>query len=148
MHFPLLLDTFLLIASPYSCLIVQVQSLHFLIMADPNPLYFISASEDGFFGTFNQLKEQKFGDTVRITEIKTPIVHYHVEKAINDDPASWDAFSKIFIAANKPTAFKNARATFISYIRSDGKPERDSLPSLFKVITFLSQLFHWRATCP
>ena len=52
-------------------------------MADPNPLYFISASEDGFFVTFKQLKEQKFGDTVRITEIKTPIVHYHVEKAMN-----------------------------------------------------------------
>ena len=70
-------------------------------MADPNPLYFISASEDVFFVTFKQLKEQKFGDTVRITEIKTPIVHYHVEKAINDDPASWDAFSKIFILSGQ-----------------------------------------------
>ena len=47
-------------------------------MAKPNDLYFISASENGFFVTLKQLKDQKIGDTVCITEIKTPIVHYHV----------------------------------------------------------------------
>ena len=103
-------------------------------MAESNP-YYIDACEDGFFVTLKQLKEQKFGDTVCITEIKTPIVHYQVEKAINDDHESWDAFSKIFIAANRPAVAKNIHTTFISYIRSDGKPERDTLSSLFKVIT-------------
>ena len=68
-----------------------------------------------------------------MTEIKTPIVSYKIPKEINDDPESWEAFSKIFISSNQWNMKKNFHASTISYLRSDGKPEKSSLPEIFKV---------------
>ena len=62
--------------------------------------YRASYCDEGYFVTLKQLKEVKFGNTVRITEIKSPIVPFGVPKEVNDDPDSWDAFSKIFITSN------------------------------------------------
>ena len=66
-------------------------------MADTN--YEIFSSEDGFYTTLKALKNLKFGDTVQLTDIKTPIVQYPIPKEIDNDPESWDAFSKIFVAS-------------------------------------------------
>ena len=96
LHFPLLLNELLLIASPYSCLIVQVQSLHFLIMADPNPLYFISASEDGFFVTFKQLREQKFGNTVPVKSHLRPLSELFSEQQLEEIPVDNKAGENYF----------------------------------------------------
>ena len=87
----------------------------------------------GVYFTLKKLKECKFGDTVRITEIKTPIAQYQVPKEVHDDPASWEAFSKIFISPNREMFKKNLELTFISYLRSDGKPEKDSLMKIHQV---------------
>ena len=95
--------------------------------------YFFHNCDDSFFTTLKQLKEVKFGDTVCITEIKTPIVRYGVPKEVNDDRESWEAFSKIFISPNEKNLTRNALATTISYIRSDGKPEQGTLRDIFKV---------------
>ena len=61
--------------------------------------YCASYCDEGYFVTLKQLKEVKFGNTVRITEIKSPIVRFGVPKEVNDDPDSCDAFSKIFITS-------------------------------------------------
>ena len=54
-----------------------------------------------------QLKEVKFGDTVSIAEIQTAIVRYGVPKEVNDDPESWEAFSKI---CNCTSFFKTCKS--------------------------------------
>ena len=94
--------------------------------------YRASYCDEGYFVTLKQLKEVKFGNTVRITEIKLN----GVPKEVNDDPDSWDAFSKIFITSNPANFKKNAQDTLISYIRSDGKPEQKTLTEIFKVIVY------------
>ena len=98
--------------------------------------YRASYCDEGYFVTLKQLKEVKFGNTVRITKIKSPIVRFGVPKEVNDDPDSWDAFSKIFITSNPANFKKNAQDTLISYIRSDGKPEQKTLTEIFKVIVY------------
>ena len=88
---------------------------------------------DGAYLTLKKLKEIQFGDTVRITEIKTPLVQFQVPKEVHDDPESWEAFSKIFISSDEQTFQENLETTFISYLRSDGKPETQPLSIIYKV---------------
>ena len=102
-------------------------------MATEGNPYQLLGCPDGMYITLKQIKELKFSDTARVTEIKTPIVSYKIPKEINDDPESWEAFSKIFISPNQWNMKKNFHASTISYLRSDGKPEKSSLPKIFKV---------------
>ena len=94
--------------------------------------YRASYCDEGYFVTLKQLKEVKFDNTVHSTKIKSN----EVPKEVNDDPDSWDAFSKIFITSNPANLKKNAQDTLISYIRSDGKPEHKTLTEIFKVIVY------------
>ena len=102
-------------------------------MATEGNPYQLLGCPDGMYITLKQIKEIKFSDTACVTEIKTPIVSYKIPKEINDDPESWEAFSKIFISPNQWNMKKNFYASTISYLRSDGKPEKSSLPEIFKV---------------
>ena len=100
-------------------------------MATEGNPYQLLGCPDGMYITLKQIKEIKFSDTARVTEIKTPIVSYKIPKEINDDPESWEAFSKIFISPNQWNMKKNFHASTISYLRSDGKPEKSSLLEIF-----------------
>ena len=97
--------------------------------------WYIRAHEtpQGLYFTLKQLKEFKFGDTVQIIEIKSPTVQYQVPKEVHDDPASWEAFPEIFISPNRGKFKTNLEQTFISYLRNDGKPEKDSVMKIHQV---------------
>ena len=63
-------------------------------MATEGNPYQLLGCPDGMYITLKQIKEIKFSDTARVTEIKMPIVSYKIPKEINDDPESWEAFQK------------------------------------------------------
>ena len=95
--------------------------------------YHLKKDPDGYYYTLKQLKNLKFGDTVCIKEIKTPMVQFTVPKEINDDPTSWDAFSKIFISSDFENPQKDISSSMITYIRSDGKLEKSQFTHLIVV---------------
>ena len=57
-------------------------------MATEGNPYQLLGCPDGMYITSKQIKEIKFSDTARVTEIKMPIVSYKIPKEINDDPES------------------------------------------------------------
>ena len=83
--------------------------------------------------TLRALKNIQYGDKSTITEIKTPLVDIIVPSNIQDDPESWDMFTKLYFCKSLQDVKKYANEFFISYNRVDGKPEKETLTNLYKV---------------
>ena len=98
-----------------------------------NPLCPVSKNEEGCYMTLRALKNIQYGDKSTITEIKTPLVDIIVPSNIQDDPESWDMFTKLYFCKSLQDVKKYANEFFISYNRVDGKPEKETLTNLYKV---------------
>ena len=88
--------------------------------------------ENGYFITLKTLKNLKFGDQVVITLVSTSHSCFDIPKEIESDPDSQRKFAKFYFRAKEDV--DSHMDTFnVSYIRSDGNPEKTNLKNLFIV---------------